>query len=119
VFDPTHLMTQAATLHYRTTTDASAVDDYGNPQPTETTAATVCHVQPLTAIDSASGETVGLSQIESDTRVFYMPPDTNLDGLDAIDIDGVTFEVVGPPSRWFHPVLRVYLYAQAHGRRAA
>jgi hypothetical protein len=119
MFDPTHLMTQPVTLRYRTVGADEPVDDYGNPQPVETTATSVCHAQPLTALASATGEQVGLGTIEAETLVFYLPPDTALDGLDAIDLGGSTWELVGPPSRWYHPRRRVHLYSQAHGRRAA
>lgn len=118
MFDPTHLMTQPATLRYRTIDESASTDDYGNPQAVETTADALVHLQPTTRISEA-GETTGLATVEEETFSAFMPPDTGLDGLDAITVDGLTYELTGPAARWFHPVRRLYLYAVAVVRRTA
>lgn len=118
MFDPVPLMTQPAILTRRLLDDTSSTDDYGNPIPTEVTEAALCHKQPSGRADE-HGEKAGLADVQSETETVFFPPDTPVDGLDAITVDGVQYELVGPPSRWFHPRRQRYLYVQATVKRAA
>lgn len=85
-----HLLTQDATLVGRS---EGATDPYGQPSQTWADIGTVkTFMQPTNAQER---------QVGSDTQIAtfkaFMPPDTPIDGLDRIRVDGTTYNILGPP----------------------
>lgn len=74
------------------------VDDYGTP--TRVWAADPrprpCALQPTTLVRASSEETVG-SDAQSSAWQIVLPADVQLAGVDRVEVDGVTYEVDGPP----------------------
>jgi head-tail adaptor len=74
-------------------------DVYGNIQPTWDEIGTWWAVLEQT---DAEEHTVGEDTQTADWRL-YLPPDADIRGRDRVQLDDVTFEVVGPPNRARRP----------------
>ena len=82
------LLTRPCTLIVRTPGPA---DGYGDPTWTETRTEARCHAEQRTASEP------GDPHYQADEWRVVLDATAVLDGLDAIVIDGLQFEVVGPP----------------------
>lgn len=110
--DPTRLMTQTGAL-----TDSTGVittDDDGNPVEVEATRTVACYLTRLSA-----DEISGLANVTEDDRALYLPPDEPATAHGRIDVDGESFELMGPPQRAFNPRLRRYTHQRVRVRRTA
>ncbi len=68
-------------------------DEYGNPTPSAFTAATARgDIQPVTTDEVRDG----LGAVASDEVRFYLEPGTVVDELARLEVDGVTYEALGP-----------------------
>lgn len=112
-------MTIPCTISTRTQDDDS-VDEYGNPTEDETTVSTLCwhHQGTGRAGTRYSDEETGLAVMESDEETFYWPPGTAVRSTSAVTVDGVTFEMDGPPWEAKHPRTGQVEYVMGTARRA-
>lgn len=70
-----------------------AVDDYGSPVPGWTSRGTVRgFVQPVAADEVMAGADTQRASFRA-----FLPADADVSGLDRVVVDGVTYEVLGPP----------------------
>lgn len=86
------LLTQQATIRRRVD---GPDDGYGNPQPVwEDAGVLPAFVQPLSGSEVESGA-------DTQTTAYrgFLPPFSDVDGTARLVVDGVTYEVVGPPLR--------------------
>lgn len=104
-------MTQTATISHTSAT--GAVDAYGNPTDVITTSTAACFVSYL------PGSEVEGDTIQVQTPVLFLPPDIDIDGGDAVTVDGVTYQIDGPPAQHYNPRLRRVTHIQANLRQAA
>lgn len=87
---------QTVTLVKRSVT---GVDDFGNDVYSETTIdVTPCIIQP-----SGSTENIQWTDEVSTTLTVFMPYGTDVDPIDAVEIDGDRFEIQGDVSSWMSP----------------
>lgn len=108
--NPTHLMTQTGTLRRRAQTGPD--DVFGDPTIVETTDAVRCAI-----FGGSAGEITDGRQIESQDLTLFLPPDADVEAVDAITVDGRTYELDGTPWRAWNPRLRRYTHYQARLRR--
>ncbi|TDD54585.1 hypothetical protein E1286_05185 [Nonomuraea terrae] len=74
----------------------SGRDAHGNPVYTQTrTAVSGCSVQPLTTNEQLAAG----AQVQGRWRLFG-PAGLNLDGIDAIEVNGRTYEIDGEAQEW-------------------
>jgi len=77
-------------------------DEYGDPTETETQTATRCYLA------QRSRSEIGLTPVEVDRWVIYLPAGTHVDANDAVAVMGGVFQVIGEPWPVWHPLtLRV------------
>ncbi len=71
-------------------------DEYGDPTTANTSESTVCELQLYSKLRATGGET-GLDQAgEDEGRVFFLGSVTPPSNLDAVIVDGATYEFTGP-----------------------
>lgn len=114
------LMTLEATITRRTMPADPDVDEYGNPIPTETTITVACELQQA----SRSEQTVDANWQIGDWNLYLAPTDsdgneTELDGSDTVTVDGVPYEVVGPPWPARNPRTGVLSHIEARLRKVS
>lgn len=109
--DPTPLMTQTATI-----TPQAGTDAYGDPLPAGTPFDVACW---LFQTRRDEKRTIVGEDMQAETWTLYLPPGTTVDGNDNVAVDGVTYEVVGPPWPAFNPRSRKVTHIEATLRRAA
>ena len=69
-------------------------DEYGNPIPSGFTGATaIGDYQPVTTDETRDG----ISSVDSDEVRFYFPPTVDLTSSQRLEVDGRTYEALGPP----------------------
>ncbi len=85
--NPSPLMTRACTV----VTVTQSEDAWGTPIDVETTTATVCELQ------QQQRNSVGPDEWQSSIWRLFLPAGTNVNGIDRVRVDGVTFSVDGPP----------------------
>lgn len=74
-------------------TAGTGVDEYGNPTPSAFTSATARgDIQPVTTDEVRDG----LGSVSSDEVRFYLEAGTVVTELDRLEVDGVTYEALGP-----------------------
>ena len=103
--DPTPLMTQPATLAHAAD---GPPDIYNDPTTTYTPQAVRVWMH-----QTQRDEQTVRGQIESETWAVYLPPTITVGPADRLTVDGVTYELVGPPWRAFHPRLRRVTHIEA------
>jgi hypothetical protein len=90
------LFHQALTIEHR---DPSVPDVYGNPTTVTSSTTTVLgYLEPATAVEILVGRETYLSDHKA-----FLSPGTVVDPGDRIVYQGETYEIVGPPARWFNP----------------
>lgn len=105
------LMNQACTITTRT--DTATTDRYGNPVPTESTAATVCYCE-----QRVHNEDAGEDHIETEDWLVMLPTGTTVDAADKITVGSLALEVVGPPWQARNPRTQSVSHIQVTARRA-
>lgn len=85
---------QTITLRHRT---PNGTDSYGDDAWTVTTTTAVGAFAPARSVETDSGTATTLQP------AVYLPPGTGVDWLDAVIVDGVTYEVDGSPNVWTQP----------------
>lgn len=93
--------------------DTGPDDEYGNATTTTTTTDTRCYLAQQIRRE------VGLTPVEVDRWLLYLPPGTQIDANDAVVIGPNTWQVIGDPWPVWHPVtLRVnHIEATVERRR--
>ena len=110
--NPARLMTNTATITH-VSPDASNPDEYGNPGETTTTTSALCELQQAQR-DEEQDDTA----VQTETWNLYLVPTATIDGGDRVAVDGVTYEVIGPPWRARHPRSGDISHIEAPVRRA-
>lgn len=85
-----HLLTRTATVTRRAQTGTA--DVYGDPTWSTSTATLPCWLHQTYRDDDTA-----LTQQQTQTWTAYFPADADLEGVDAVTVDGEAFELVGPP----------------------
>lgn len=111
--NPARLMTNTATIIH-VTADPTDPDEYGNPGEDTTTTTASCELQ-QTRRDE---ETVD-ADVQQETWTLFLEPAATIDGGDRVTVDGVTYEVIGPPWPARHPRRGTVTHIEATVRRAA
>jgi hypothetical protein len=89
------LKTPCTIRHY----SGSTVDDYGNPVNTEaSTVTTTCWLDPARSFENTSGQ-----ETYTQDWTLYLPAGTLIDASDKVEVDGVAYEILGPPRRFTKP----------------
>ena len=77
----------------------SGQDDFGNDEYAETLVdAYPCVVQP-----AGSNETIQFTDQVSTDLTIFLPYGTDIEAVDAVEVDGVRYEVMGDESVWVSP----------------
>lgn len=109
--DPTRLMTRTATISH-VEPDPDNPDAYGNPGLVTSVTTAACEIQQV----SRSEDTVNTAQQSEDWSLF-VHPDALVEGSDRIVVDGVAYELVGPPWPARNPRTGVVSHIEAQVRR--
>jgi hypothetical protein len=104
-----HLLTRPATMLLRARTGE---DEAGDPTYDVVERAVVCELQ-----QTSSGEEHEGGSLVTRFRV-WLPADVELDGWDAIVVDGDTYEVDGDPSRVWNPLTQTVHHVEGEVVRA-
>jgi hypothetical protein len=128
---PDRVMTQRCSLHARFLDETTEErDDYGNPVPTVVDIPDVpCFMWQAQNV-ALRGEGSGLAEIQEESFRVILPAtiygrvagstvEIQPDGVDAMTVDGLRYEMHGPPWRVFNPRLRRSTHVEATVRRAA
>lgn len=110
--NPVRLMTNTATITH-VEVDEDNPDEYNNPGEATTTTTALCELQ-----QTRRDETHDDSAVQGETWNLYLVPTATIDGGDRATVDGVTYEVLGPPWRARHPRTGVVTHIEATVRRA-
>lgn len=93
-----NLMTHEATIVRKART--GTLDDHGVPlQESSSGVTTVCYLDQGGQVGSQRSEQTVGREAEIESFVGYFPASVNLDGTDVVVVDGIDFEVMGPP--WY------------------
>lgn len=103
------LLTHPVLLKYR---QATGQDHYGQPVLEESELSAHCYARLLSTDDADA-----VSREQIDYRV-YLPASTLTDGLFALEIAGLSYEVQGPAHTQFNPRRGVGEYVMVTARRA-
>lgn len=103
-------MTLAATV--TVVAETGAEDEYGNPTEQTTTTATTCWLH-----QTQRSEGTVDANTQDETWQLYLPPTVTIDGGDRITVQGVIYELIGPPWRAFNPRLETTTHIEATVRR--
>lgn len=104
------MLNKPVTLQARTST---TVDKYNQPVWVESTVDGVCYAQIITTDDDPA-----LSRDQLAIRL-YLPIQTDLDGVHAVEVDGEVFDMQGVPFQQWNPRLGRHEYWVLNARRAA
>jgi hypothetical protein len=77
---------------------AGGVDKYGDVTETTTSATYKGFIQ-----QRARSEQDSLEALEAEVWVLFVEPGAPLTGWDAVQVDGVTYELIGPPWQTINP----------------
>lgn len=109
--DPSRLMTQEATI--TNVSQSAAKDEYGDPTATTVTATKVdCWLHQVARTEHGDN-----NNVQDQRWALYVPPGTILNGSDRVTVEGVTYEVEGPPWPAHNPRLRRVTHIEATLRR--
>lgn len=75
----------------------TGTDSYGDPVYTDDTSVVVRGAFDPHASTEANDQAIT-------QPVVYLPPDTDVSWLDAVVVNGQTYEVDGSPNNWIHPM---------------
>lgn len=114
------LMTREAIITRRSVPADPDVDEYGNPQLEESTIRVSCELQQA----SRSEQTVDADWQIGDWNLYLAATDldgneTEIEGSDVVTIDGVDYEVIGPPWPARNPRTGALSHVEARVRRVA
>lgn len=119
--DPTRLFTLTATITH-VDPDAADPDEYGNPGVVETETTTDCEIQQAVRNE----DTVDSGQQSEDWVLFLAPIgedeggyliEVELEGSDRVEVNGISYEVIGPPWQVRNPRTGVVTHIEARVRR--
>lgn len=119
--DPTRLFTLTATITH-VESDPDDPDEYGNPGTIETEITAACELQQVTRLEGS----VDSGRQAEDWVVFVDPMgedeggyliEVELEGSDRVEIDGRTYELIGPPWPVRNPRTGVVTHIEAQARR--
>jgi len=110
--NPSRLMTNTATITHVAANPASP-DEYGNPGESTTTTTALCELQQKERDEEQTD-----SHVQGETWNLYLVPTATIDGGDRVEVDDVTYEVIGPPWRARHPRSGEITHIEATVRRA-
>lgn len=91
-----HLLTKTATIEHRSD---GPPDAYGTPTDAYTTIDVLCEFQ-----QRSRNESVGMAEVGVEQWLLVLPPGTQLTTFDRVTIDGLPYEVDGPPWAVRHPI---------------
>lgn len=106
--NPTRLLTLTATITHLSMPPDPETDEYGNPQPAETTITADCELQQTRRAE----DTVDADRQVDERTLFLSPMGLDEDdepvevptsGYDSVDVAGDTFQLIGPPWRARNP----------------
>jgi hypothetical protein len=103
-------MTLTATITH--VAQSGAPDDYGDPTEQTSTTTALCEFQQ----QQRSEDTVDADR-QSESWTLFVEPDATIDGGDRIEIDGVTYQVDGPPWHARNPRTQIETHIEARVRR--
>lgn len=106
--DPTHLMTQTATLT-RVEDSVTEEDEYGNPVEVSSSVTVRCWLHQT----NRSEDTVN-ADLQSETWTIYLPPNADVEGSDQITVEGADYSFDGPP--WLARNPRTGIASHIEGR---
>lgn len=110
--DPTRLMTQDATVTPRSVT---TTDEYNDDVLTDGTPyTTICFLW-----QTQRSEDTGRDNIEAETFQASFPPTDDLAATYKVTVDGVAYEIDGPPWAAFNPRLREVTHQEVTLRRVS
>lgn len=90
-----HLLTRTAVV----TSTVTAADSEGNwTSASATTASYPAYLEPRDVTETVAGREIGLSNF-----LLILPADADVEGHDTVRVDGVRYEVVGPPKPYHIP----------------
>lgn len=87
-------------------------DDYNNPTVTTTSRQVLCWYE-----QAQRSERTGLADQQSETHRLFLRSGENLTGWDKLTVDGLEFEVMGPPWKVINPRTQQASHIEAHGRQ--
>lgn len=91
---------------------SGAEDDHGNPTAVVTDLLVKGHISQHSGIEAQQGQVVGAG-----FRLF-LAADAPVTGWDAVEVDGLSYEIVGAPWQVFSPRTGVVHHVEADIRRA-
>lgn len=110
--DVAHLLTQTATIV--NVTQDGAADDMGDPTDVETTSTARCWLWQNTRHENTANQD---SQFEEWS--LALDSDATVDGSSRVTVDGVTYQLYGPPWRAHNPRTGLFTHIEATVRRTA
>jgi hypothetical protein len=112
--DPTRLMTLPCTLYPRA---VGSSDEYGDQVLVDGTPVVLDGDPGCWIEQTQRSERTDNQNEQAETFSLYLPSDADVSGLDRIEVEGVSYELDGPPWRAFNPRTRQYTHLQATVRR--
>lgn len=110
--DPARLMTLPCTV---TPMSVTSTDDRGDDVLTAGTPVdTTCWIE-----QTASSEQTAGTHTTDETMRLFLPPATVIDADDRVTVEGLTYELTGPPWLAFNPRSRTHTHLEAQIRRVA
>lgn len=103
------MLSQPVTLYTRA---PGGPDEYGDPSEVETAHT----VQGLLGRQSQATESAGGFEQETDVRSLWLDPSAPLDGWSRVEVNGQSWEVVGPPWQGVNPRTGTPWYVRANVR---
>lgn len=107
----TALLAQTATATLVST--STTLDDMGDPATATTTATYRCLLQQSSRREDTANRDVQIG----DWNLYLEPAAAVLEGGDRVEIDGVSYELDGPPWPTFHPRTRSVQHVEASVKR--
>jgi hypothetical protein len=104
------LLNRPCTITHRQ--DGDERDEYGNALDGEMTTTTVCELQQRQRSETTD-------EIAASTWALYLPAGTAIDTGDAVEIEGVSYEVDGEPWAVRSPITKGVSHIEATVRRTA
>lgn len=98
---PEHLFCFTGTLTH--VTQDAATDGDGDIVEHTTTSTVRCWLGRLGRAVRGEGEQTALANTQTADAQVWLPADTVVSGLDRIEVDGLTWEVIGPPVKAVNP----------------
>lgn len=107
-----HLLTSSATI--TTVTDTGSADAFGDPTHVTTTTTFACWLS-----QSQRSESTANANTQQETWTLYLEAAAaTVDGYDRVTVDGVTYELDGPPWPARNPRTRLISHVECTLRRS-